>query len=133
MRIFLDTNILVSAILNNLGHPYKAYKKAVNPPNKAFICDQNLEELRRVFKLKFPDKIPALEKFISTAISEIKVIPVPPSHHSSEDKIRDIDDRPILRAAIKAKVEIIITGDKDFLESKVTTPKIITAAQFIQE
>jgi hypothetical protein len=29
-------------------------------------------------------------------------------------------------------VDILLTGDKDFLESAVTRPKIITAARFMQ-
>jgi len=49
-----------------------------------------------------------------------------------ELKIRDIKDRPILRAAIEAGADVLLTGDKDFLESPVTTPKIMTAAQFLQ-
>ncbi|MDR2650192.1 MAG: hypothetical protein LBB94_10815 [Clostridiales bacterium] len=47
-------------------------------------------------------------------------------------KIRDISDRPILRAAIAANVDVIITGDKDFLESGVNDPLIMTAAEFVQ-
>jgi predicted nucleic acid-binding protein len=49
-----------------------------------------------------------------------------------EMKIRDISDRPILRAAIAANVDVIITGDKDFLESGVNDPLIMTAAEFVQ-
>jgi predicted nucleic acid-binding protein len=49
-----------------------------------------------------------------------------------EMKIRDISDRLILRAAIAANVDVIITGDKDFLESGVSNPRIMTAAEFVQ-
>ena len=49
-----------------------------------------------------------------------------------EDEIRDPDDRPILRAAIKAGADIIITGDNDFLESAILNPRIMTPAQFVQ-
>lgn len=51
---------------------------------------------------------------------------------ADEVEIRDINDRPILRAAHKAGVDIFVTGDKDFLESTVTCPKIITAACFLK-
>ena len=37
----------------------------------------------------------------------------------------------IFRAALNAKVDVLLTGDKDFLESGVTNPKIMTAAEFI--
>ena len=41
-------------------------------------------------------------------------------------------DRPILRSALSANVDILLTGDKDFLESSVIRPKIMTAAEFIK-
>lgn len=51
---------------------------------------------------------------------------------SDEAFVRDKSDRPILRAAIAAKADIIVTGDRDFLESGITNPKIVTAAEFLQ-
>jgi predicted nucleic acid-binding protein len=48
-----------------------------------------------------------------------------------EKLIRDKNDRPILRAAIFHKVDVIITGDKDFLEAGITNPKAMSAAEFI--
>ena len=132
INVLFDTNILVSAILNSRGVPYQAYQKAVEPPYQGMISQQNLEELRRVFNRKFPDRIPMFERFIATALPVVEVIPVPPSKHPDEDKIRDIDDRPILRAAIKAGADVLLTGDNDFLASGLTNPKIMTAAQFVQ-
>ena len=37
--------------------------------------------------------------------------------YDSEMQVRDVNDRPILRAALNAKADILLTGDKDFLES----------------
>ena len=51
---------------------------------------------------------------------------------SLESQIRDINDRPILRAAIMAKADILLTGDKDFLESSIKHPKILTPAEFLE-
>ena len=42
MKILIDTNILISAALNNQGTPYRAYIKAVTSPNEAVISDQNV-------------------------------------------------------------------------------------------
>ena len=132
MRVLIDSNILISAAYSKGSTPHQAFKKAVEPPYHGLICEQSLEELRRVYKRKFPDKIQIFELFISTMRSLVEVVPVPPSPHPEESEIRDIDDRPILRAAITAKADILLTGDKDFLESTITYPKIMTAAQFIQ-
>jgi len=131
MKVLIDTNILISAAYSRLGIPNQAYKKAVEPPYQAFVCEQTIEEFRRIFNRKFPDKIYAFESFITSALSVITVIPVPLSLHADEDAIRDVDDRPILRAAIQANVDIIVTGDKDFLESGLANPQIMTAAEFV--
>ena len=58
---------------------------------------------------------------------------VPHETTSDEIKIRDIADRPILRAAITADADILLTGDKDFLESGIKHPMILTATEFVQK
>ena len=131
MRVLVDTNILISAALSSNGTPYKAFLKAVTYPNKGIICDQNIEELRRIFNRKFPQKIPLLEHFLSIALLAMEVVPTPVEEAEEESHIRDVADRPILRAALNAKVDVLLTGDKDFLESGVLNPRIMTAAEFI--
>ena len=62
----------------------------------------------------------------------LTVVPIPDKAHKSEEQVRDIDDRPILRAAIAAKADIIVTGDFDLLEAEISYPKILTPAQFLE-
>ena len=132
MKVLIDTNILISAALNPSGTPYAAFEKAVTYPNRGVICEQNIDELRRIFNRKFPNRIPALETFLSYALLTVDIVPIPDEEHSSEALIRDVMDRPILRAALSANVDILLTGDKDFLESSIIRPKIMTAAEFIK-
>ena len=131
MKVLIDTNVLISAAYSKSGIPDQAYRKALEPPYQAFICEQSIEEFRRVFNRKFAGKIYAFESFIAAALYVITIIPVPLITHSDEDLIRDAGDRPILRAAIKAGIDIIVTGDKDFLESGLVAPQIMTAAEFV--
>ena len=128
----IDTNILISASLSSEGTPYQAYVKAVTHPNHGMVCDQNIDELRRVYNRKFPHKIQALERFLALALIVLKVVPTPAIDVSDEALVRDAYDRPILRAAIAARADVLVTGDRDFLESGVTNPKIMTAAEFLQ-
>jgi len=129
-RVMLDTNILFSAMYKLEGTPFDAFSKASEMPYRLVLCDQIIDELRRNFNRKFPEKIPVLERFLS--IAHYDLITLTSEDESSDDEvnIRDIDDRPILRAARKANVDMLVTGDKDFLESSVTNPKIMTAVQF---
>ncbi len=131
MRIFIDTNILISASRNPSGTPMSAFQKATTYPNQGVICHQNIEELKRIYHRKFPEHIPALERFLYLALMVLEIVPTPDAPLEDEIMIRDIQDRPLLRAAMNARIDIFITGDKDFLESGIQTPKIMTAVDFV--
>ena len=131
MKVLIDTNILVSAFLHPGSTPYKAFYKAVTWPHSGILCEQNVDELRRIFNRKFPDKVSSMETFLSLALMTVDLVPVPILQEADERKIRDIKDRPILRAAIYAGADILLTGDKDFLESGLKYPKCLTAAEFL--
>ena len=117
MRVLIDTNVLISAALSANGTPYQAYVKAASYPNHGLICEQNVDEMKRIFNKKFPNRLAALDKFLSVALLTLELVPVPTEEDMTETQIRDVNDRPILRAAIEAKADVLLTGDKDFLES----------------
>ena len=131
MRVLIDTNILISAALYPNGVPFQAYVKAVTVPNKGLVCEQNIDELHRIFNRKFPTRMAVLGQFLAIALMTLEVVPTPDEEEPAEQKVRDAMDRPILRAAIQAKADVLLTGDKDFLESGITNPKIMTASQFL--
>jgi len=47
--------------------------------------------------------------------------------------IRDEKDIPVLAAAIESKVDIFITGDKDFDDVKIERPRIMKPKQYSDE
>ena len=128
----IDTNVLISASLSAKGVPFQAYVKAATYPNHGLICEQNVDEIKRIFHKKFPERLASLDKFLSVALLTLELVPIPTETVASETQIRDVDDRPILRAAIEAKVDILLTGDKDFVESGVKRPRIMTPAEFLK-
>lgn len=69
---------------------------------------------------------------MSIALLALEVVPTPIDEIEKESLIRDVADRPILRAALHARADVLLTGDKDFIESGVTNPQIMTAAEFIE-
>jgi len=111
MRVLIDTNVLISAAYSKSGIPNQAYRKALEPPYHAFISEQSIEEFRSAVNRKFPEKSCIFESFFAVALYGLTVIPVPSKPHSDEDLIRDAADRPILRAAIQADIDVIVTGD----------------------
>lgn len=134
MRYLIDTNILISAVLFPKSIPAKAFIKAVTPPYSAVVCDYSIDEMRRVYNRKFTHRLADFERFVSMLALSVELVPTPPEDESVEDEneIRDLNDRPIFRAAVAANVDGILTGDKDFLDSGITSPRILTAAEFIQ-
>ena len=131
MRVLIDTNVLISAALSANGVPYQAYVKAVTYPNHGLICEQNVDEMKRIFNKKFPNRLAALDRFLSVALLTMELVPIPTDEDIAELQIRDVKDRPILRAAMKAGADVLLTGDKDFLESGLEKPVIMTPAEFV--
>ncbi|MCL2626810.1 MAG: PIN domain-containing protein [Cystobacterineae bacterium] len=134
MKCMLDTNVLVSAALFPEGTCAAAYVRAVMPPCKSVVCDYVLDELTRVFQRKFPHQLEALERFVSQLALSVEIVPTPPEAERAENEsvLSDAADRPILRAALAAGVDLLITGDKGFLEAALDKPLCLSAAAFLQ-
>lgn len=64
MRVLIDTNVLISAALNTNSVTYQAYKKAATYPNHGLLCEQNVDELKRIFNKKFLNRLTALDRFL---------------------------------------------------------------------
>ena len=73
MRVLIDTNVLISAALNPNGLPFQAYVKAASYPNHGLICEQNVDELKRIFHKKFPAQLSSLNNFLSLALLTLEL------------------------------------------------------------
>lgn len=127
MRILVDTNILISAVL----FPYSKVAKAllyVTQHHDMVLCDCNISELREVLNRKKPAKLPDAEVLLAEMSYEL----IPAAYHA-EKLIRDAKDQPILNAAIIADVDIILTGDKDFLCMDMEHPKCVNVTRFLED
>ena len=131
MKEMIDTNIIISAILFPNGRAAQAFFKAMISPFEPLLCDYIVDEVHRKFCEKFPDKQIEMEAFLFNILESIEVVHTPEEEIKDEKKIRDPKDRPILRAALNAHADIFLTGDKDFLESSVTDPRIVSVADFL--
>jgi putative PIN family toxin of toxin-antitoxin system len=111
--IVVDTNVLVSRLLNPLSTPGRAVAKAV-AVDRVLISDATLMELRLVLRRpKFIPYIPSgsaesfLEQLISIAI-HIEIL-------SPIRACRDPKDDKFLELAVHGRADLIITGDSDLL------------------
>lgn len=125
MKILVDTNILISTVLFPRSKPARALVYAAEN-YEMVLCDQNLTEFREVLKRKAPQVLPDAEVLLTELSYEL--IPAVPH---AQKLMRDVKDQPILNAAILYDMDIILTGDKDFLSLDIEHPKCMTVAQFL--
>ena len=125
MKILVDTNILISAVLFPRSKPVKALVYTAEN-HEMVLCDQNLAEFREVLNRKAPQVLPDAE----VLLTELSYDLIPAAPHAQK-LIRDVKDQPILNAAILYDIDIILTGDKDFLSLDMERPKCMTVAQFL--
>lgn len=97
MKILIDTNILISALLFPKSKPAKTLIYA-STYHEIVLCDQNLTELREVLNCKAPDVLPDAE----VLLAELSYVLIPATYHAKK-LIRDVKDQPILNAAIIAE------------------------------
>lgn len=126
MRILIDTNILFSALLFPKSKPSQALLHIADH-HEIVLCDRNITELRDILNRKAPQLLPDAEVLLAEMSYEL----IPAVDHA-EKLIRDAKDQPILNAAMISDVDVILTGDKDFLSLNMEHPKCMTAAQFLE-
>ena len=126
MKVLVDTNVLFSALIYPDSVPAKALFKTLNEYD-AVLCDKNISEFKEVLQRKAPQFLPDAE----VLLAEMSYDLIPSVSHA-EKLIRDAKDQPILNAAILYGVDVIITGDKDFLSLKIDRPKCISASEFLE-
>jgi len=126
MKILVDTNILLSAMWFKDSRVARALVYVANN-HELVLCDRNVTEMRDVIKRKSPEILADAEVFLSELSYELI-----PSVEDAQKLIRDPKDQPILNAAIVSEVDIILTGDKDFLCINLDRPKPMTIADFLE-
>jgi len=134
LRIFLDSNVIISGIYSKAGPPGKILDLHTAGRIQIVVCKFVLEEVIRNIRVKRSKDIPALYAFLSNAPPTVAVDPgineilLWAKYLSQEDAI-------ILAAAIHARVDCFITGDKHFhsaaLQHQKLNLKILTSAEFI--
>ena len=131
LRVVLDTNVLISAILFG-GKPRRILEKAIRGEIRLCLSEPILEELRGVLRRSKFDY--SLEK-VQTLLTELTSIAdfVNPSQ-IIRLVLEDPDDNRILECAVEAKASYIITGDFHLLKlSRYRDIEIVNAFTFLEK
>ncbi len=131
IRILLDTNVYISAILFN-GKPRLILEDIIEERVNAYISNDILKELEETLS---KPKFKLTTDFIQIVLSEIRDITrlVNTTPLNNYLDLRDRNDFHILEAAFSAKVDYLITGDKDLLSlKKIREFKIINPEDYLR-
>jgi uncharacterized protein len=130
MKVIIDTNVLISAVLKG-RKPRQVMQAIADHPNIDWIVSQEIvAEYKDVLsrpKLKLPDDIK------SEWLEKIETIPILVDVDLNVDFPRDQKDAKFLACAIACHADFLITGDRDFDEVQpMGKTLIISVSLFIE-
>lgn len=134
VRVVLDTNCLVSALIfsrGKAGQLRAAWQRGDVIP---LVCRESITELIRVlgypkFKLDQED----IESLLADILPWAETLEMDISHDAIES-LRDKDDAVFIRLAQAAGAAFLISGDKHLLELRDIFPElhIVSLAEFME-
>jgi putative PIN family toxin of toxin-antitoxin system len=124
MKVMADTNVIISALLFPESLPAKVLLRIASK-HDLVLCDHIVAEIRDVVSRKRPDLLGDVDALLAQLSYELVSAPQRPGKSMQDPK-----DQPILNAAIMAGVDVIVSGDKHFLQIEMERPKTISPADF---
>ncbi len=106
MKIFLDTNVLAAALATR-GLCAELFE-VVLQSHELLISDSIIKELERIL----PEKLGQSESVTNGFIALLKREAVLVSGNRPSPLLPDPDDEPHIAAALSAKSDVFVTGDK---------------------
>ena len=129
MRILLDTNVIISALLFG-GKPRTMLQSVIKKQHVAVTSPVLLSELSDVLRKKFgftKEKIAAVDQQLRKQCQV--VFPT-----ETIDVLSDMPDNRVLEAAVEGECEMIVTGDTDLLVlKKYRAIRILTPDEFLKK
>jgi len=123
LRVFLDSNVIIAGIAF-ARWPYEVLKYGEKNEFRIVLCPIVLDEVRKRITAIFPHSLNRFNDFIINGSYEIIANPEKQELEKHPKLLRDIKDRPIALAAIKAKTDYLISSDKHFTDKNSSTEEL---------
>jgi putative PIN family toxin of toxin-antitoxin system len=128
MRIVLDSNVLIAALLFPEGRAAAAVENILNGSDELVLSPPLLREILSVLARKFSRDREELSR-VAVVLGEMGEI-VNPSRRLTV--FRDEPDNRILECAVEGKADVIVTGDKAMLAfGEYGGIRLITLAEYL--
>lgn len=130
-RLFIDSSVFFSAAYSSKGHSRDLILMATRGEVLLVVSDIVIKEVRRNLKESAPQVLPVFDYLLEILPFEF----IKPSRDEvlEATKMVELKDAPIVAAARKARVDLLVTLDKkhllgkpeiaDFVRAPVVTPK----------
>jgi uncharacterized protein len=133
MRVVLDSNILISALISPHGPPHRIFLAWREKRFELFTCTEQLDELRRASQYPKLRKLVPAHSFgaLINLLRRATLI----DNHSIRYEADDPRDAYLLDLATAAKANYLVTGDKRaglLQRGAVASARILTAAAFCE-
>ena len=126
MRIMLDTNILISAFVFG-GRVRKILEMLFENDCEIYISEYVDAEFKNILHEKWHDRADKIY-FLYRSMDFVFCS----STSETFGHLRDEKDIPVLSDAIYHNVDILLTGDKDFLEAEIEMPQIVSPSELLE-
>jgi putative PIN family toxin of toxin-antitoxin system len=131
MLVVLDTNVVVSGLLNGTGNPGKVIDLVIENQIQVAYDDRILGEYEDVLARPELNIRPALARavifYIELTGKQVEAEALPP------DGVQDLDDLPFVEVFITAEAQALVTGNmRHFSPFVAQGMAIYTPAQFIE-
>lgn len=135
LKIVLDANVFVSALINPHGKPAQILNYVFENKIRLFTSPSIIEELQRV--LSYPKLVKRhglekeeLKKFVSDLLSIMSLVE---GKKAIDVIVEDPTDNNYLSCALDAKADFIVSGDIHLLNLReYEGTQIITPTQFLE-
>ena len=130
MRVMIDTNVLISALLFS-GPQMNRLMYKITVEHQLVLSSYVVDELMNVIRRKFKGKLHVVDLLLSRLPYAFVYTPDHPEPGFFE--IRDEKDYPVLYSAIIEEVDVFITGDRDFEGLNLEKPEILSPSKFLEK
>ena len=125
MRVFLDTNVLASALATR-GLCTELFELVLQG-HELLISEPVIQELERILPGKLGQSKPVTDGFISLRRAEALLT----TAEHPFPALPDLDDEAIVASALAGHAEVFITGDKALLElQRIERLSVLSPRQF---
>jgi len=132
MRVVLDTNILVSSLLVQLGHPAAIYRAWHESQFTLLTCEEQLDELRAT--LHKPALAARIKPYkAGRLVNEIRELAETIASLPRVKRSPDPTDHYLLALCEAGRADYLVTGDKSGLLSltRHKNTRMIAASSFV--